>query len=437
MCPDASLTIESPFGTKTEDVYRGGILNRIFPGNVELVPGTNQLWEIDMAYGEMSTLGSASRLIERSAFFARVDGRETNHLRVCKASPLQVDKRSSIRRQTFFNVNQFKTAYATHGLFPYRGKFHPQLVKAIMNIIRLEKGETVLDPMAGSGTVSIEAAISGIHSVAVDISPFCSLMTTAKTHALTIDSAELKANLDEAGNHVGALQAGASRQIGLFEQLAARNAPPGSNIPDVFQGIVLLAYLDAVGYAARRVNKTPSDLFGVIAERYLSAIERFEAVREELGLRMGSVDVRMEDARKLSLEAESADAIITSPPYSFAVDYAENDKPQLEYLGYNTDELKRDMVGLTGGKTVRARVVQYFQDMRTIFDEMARVLKIGGFCVVVIGSNEIQTGGIRHDVEFARFGDEVDFELVWDMIRPIEGIRNAMRDEHVMFFQKR
>ena len=36
----------------------------------------------------------------------------------------------------------------THGLFPYRGKFHPQLIRALLNILKVKKGDVVLDPMA-------------------------------------------------------------------------------------------------------------------------------------------------------------------------------------------------------------------------------------------------------------------------------------------------
>lgn len=139
------------------------------------------------------------------------------------------------------------------------------------------------------------------------------------------------------------------------------------------------------------------------------------------------MDVRTEDARKLDIPDKSVDAIITSPPYSFAIDYAENDRPQLEYLGYNTEELKTRMIGLVGGKSVPVRVKEYFKDMRIVFAEMARVLKPKRCCVVVIGSNEIQAGVIRHEVEF---------KLFWKMVRPIEGIHNSMRDEYVMFFEK-
>ena len=50
--------------------------------------------------------------------------------------------------------------YGPHGIHEYRGKFFPQLVKALINISGVRDG-TVLDPMCGSGTTLVEAAAAG------------------------------------------------------------------------------------------------------------------------------------------------------------------------------------------------------------------------------------------------------------------------------------
>jgi DNA modification methylase len=98
-----------------------------------------------------------------------------------------INENRSAQTQTYFEEGQFSTGYATHGLFPYRGKFHPQLIKGLLNILGVEKGETILDPMAGSGTANVEAALMGINSVACDVSPFCQFMIKVKYESLTID----------------------------------------------------------------------------------------------------------------------------------------------------------------------------------------------------------------------------------------------------------
>ena len=101
--------------------------------------------------------------------------------------PDAVNENRSAIINSYFKNGLFSTGYATHSLFPYRGKFHPQLIKGLINILGIKKGETIIDPMTGSGTTNIEAALMGINSYGIDISPFCQLMTKTKFDALSIN----------------------------------------------------------------------------------------------------------------------------------------------------------------------------------------------------------------------------------------------------------
>ena len=56
--------------------------------------------------------------------------------------------------------------YLTHGIHPYKGKFYPQLVRPLLNILEIPKGGVVFDPFCGSGTFPIEAAM-----IAANIAP--------------------------------------------------------------------------------------------------------------------------------------------------------------------------------------------------------------------------------------------------------------------------
>jgi len=74
--------------------------------------------------------------------------------------------------------------------------------------------------------------------------------------------------------------------------------------------------------------------------------------------------------------------------------------------------------------------------MQLAVSEMRRVLKPGKMCVIVIGSNDIQTGGIRHEIEIKRSANETGFVLRKEMVKPIKGIQNTMHEEFILFFQK-
>jgi ubiquinone/menaquinone biosynthesis C-methylase UbiE len=331
--------------------------------------------------------------------------------------------RSAITK-SYFKEGNFSTGYATHGLFPYRGKFHPQLIKGLLNILGIQPGETVLDPMCGSGTLNVEASIIGINSIGIEKSPFCVLMSKVKQESLKADSSQLSGILSNMVKNYKLLTKG-------------KTLPKDFSWMDGFEpekAITLLAFLDAMGYA-RRTSKSIDALFPSVLKRYAGQINSFIQAREKLNFEIGKARFELGDARKLPLEDNSIDAIITSPPYSFAIDYAENDRPQLEYLEYDVSELKDEMIGLKG-KTKKDKLANYFDDMDKTLSEMARVLKPNKYAVIIIGSNDVQTGGIRLETKVEEFALKHGFVLDQKIVKPIKGIQNTMKDEYILFLRR-
>ncbi len=426
--------------------FSSGVIEQLLPPGLVLLPQCSQIYELDLAWAEYKMLGTEG-LVERSAYFWKVDDEETHHFRICVNTPSQVDEAASINRKNFFSSNLFSVGYATHGLYPYRGKFHPQMIKGIFNAIGLKRGETVLDPMCGSGTTLVEASILGIRSVGIDQNPFVCFMASAKLAGLTLSSTffpRILAASDQIFEYFHgarparekgglAFATKAMRQKVLRDELEANAA---------LRRLLGLAYLDAVGYAARRVNKTPRDLFDVVLGRYLAAVRCFGESRAKLGIRPAAGKVIHEDIRVAKLQPESVEAVVFSPPYSFALDYIENDRPQIEYLGYEVEPLKAATIGVRGGEgsneaaRVQARVERYFGDMEVVMRQSASVLKPGRCCVVVIGSNTSQTGGIRLEERVIESAERYGFAKFKHIVREIEGIRNTLKDEHLLFFVK-
>src|SRR5712692_4833096 len=159
-------------------ILSASMYEELLPPHLELVPQVNEAYELELAFYESRILNEEN-LVRNGAYFARVRDTLTRHFLMCSGEPIRLPQHSSSRLRSFFQTNQFKTGYGTHGLFPYRGKFHPQMIKALINVMGLKPGDTVLDPMMGSGTVLIEARLMGINSVGLDASPFCRFMTQA------------------------------------------------------------------------------------------------------------------------------------------------------------------------------------------------------------------------------------------------------------------
>ena len=59
------------------------------------------------------------------------------------------------------NVKSSDNQYLTHWFYPYKGKYHPRLVRSIFNIVGLKEGQIVLDSFVGSGTSSFGSSLVG------------------------------------------------------------------------------------------------------------------------------------------------------------------------------------------------------------------------------------------------------------------------------------
>jgi DNA modification methylase len=402
------------------------IINKAFGNKVELFPSVNELFELELAYLEYKSL-SDEQLLERTAYIKSVDNTFSKHYLLYSNNSEKIHAKRSSATQAYFEEGQFSTGYATHGLFPYRGKFHPQLIKGLINILNIQKGEIILDPMAGSGTTNVEAALMGINSIAIDVSPFCQYMIKTKYDALTIDIKLFeKTKIDT------------KKFFDFFKQgnVLERINKIADNDKIKIYKLAFLAFLDALGYSKRVVKSNHEQLFDKVLPRYIETVKSFLSNPYFDQNKIGILDVLSDsDALNIKLDINSVDCVITSPPYSFAIDYVENDKDQLEFLGYDTTELKNKLIGLKG-KTKIQKLENYFADMDIFCLQVSKVLKKGKYFVLIIGSNTNQTGGIRLEERIINSAKKYDMPLVKSILKPIKGMRNTMKEEYILIFEK-
>lgn len=435
----------------------------IIPSHRELIPDLSEVYELELAFYENRIL-SDDELIRNGAYFARVGDQLTRHFLMCSGEPLRLPKHSSSRLRSFFSSNQFRTGYGTHGLFPYRGKFHPQMIKGLINSMGLKPGNVVLDPMMGSGTVLIEASLMGIDSIGFDISPFCEFMTETKLDALEVSLTPIKPLLSNPlpifeffRDKVGAPIQGSKIRDGFYQNdlfshsnVKARTASISkSEIFTVLDdekiyNFLLLAYLDAAGYSQRSNRKSPYEQFSAILERYYFVAEKIQRVLNGIEDQLGTSLAKEGDARTLLLDDSSIDGIIFSPPYSFAIDYLENDSFHLGYLGVDIDVLREDMVGLRG-KSRLEKYNNYVSDMDKVISECSRVLRPGGICSIVVGTNNNQLSKILKvppdqvrgiDELFVESASKYQLKCVRRISRKITGMANTMRTEYILMLER-
>ncbi|MFN3740595.1 MAG: TRM11 family SAM-dependent methyltransferase [Thermodesulfovibrionales bacterium] len=401
-------------------------LNYSKDADLTLLDNVQFIYELSLAELELEALGAdyevtnglrefklknkskelKERIIKKSSYFKSVGKEFTDYFYI-------------IQKNRTRSVNQ----YLTHWIYPYKGKFHPQMIRALLNIIGLKEGDYVFEPFSGSGTTALEAQLLGINFVGIDVSPLCVLQGKVKTNAIYAIDEIIKFK----NNILLKLKPSLFNQEHNFYKIL------GDIGNEVVRDFYALARLLAVSDKSRR-GRNFEQSFVKNLNLMIESVKDYKEVVETLHLKLGDVDIKVGDSRDVKLPDNSVDGIITSPPYSIALDYVENDAHSLEDMGYNLKEIRENFIGVRGkGKD---RVELYNTDMRKSYKEMYRVLKPNKYAVIVIGNATYQGQEVK-TVEFTiDYMTGLGFKLEKNILKLIFGLYNVMKKENILIFRK-
>ena len=368
-------------------------------------------FEVTNGLREFKVLNQTNELKElikrKTSYFKTIDGKYTDYFHI-------------IQKNQTRSVNQ----YLTHWIYPYKGKFHPQMIRALLNVIGLKEGDTVFEPFSGSGTTALEAQLLGINFIGIDISPLCIIQGKVKTESIYV----------------------------LDKILEVKNAIISKLVPDLFQketnyytminnlssdekvkNFYKLARLLAVSDSSRR-NRDFRSSFVKNLNLMIESIKNHIEIKEKLNLKLGDVKIEVGDSRNIKLPDNSVDGIITSPPYSIALDYVQNDIHSLRDLGYDVLKMRNDFIGVRGNG--RSRVELYNEDMKKSYSEMYKIVKPNRYAVIIIGNATYQGIEVK-TVEFTiKYMKSLGFKLTKNINKIIFGLYNVMKKENILIFKK-
>ena len=268
-------------------------------------------------------------------------------------------------------------------LFPWPGQFSPQLVEELLAAYGHQAG-VIMDPFLGSGTSLVEAARLGKAVWGNDINPAAAIL--ARVYCLTnVGMADREAALDS-------LQ---SRLFQVFGQL----------IEPLFSkpGIVPTSQAEQEAALVRLWNESNTEVSRILAA---ALVVLCDFHREDLDadkirkvwLRLAEtvrllpvssepVIVYQADARKLPVESDSVDLVLTSPPYINVHNYHQKYRRSVEALGWNVLRIAPSEIGSNrqnrGNRFLT--VIQYALDMVLAIREMARIARPGARLILVLG----------------------------------------------------
>jgi site-specific DNA-methyltransferase (cytosine-N4-specific) len=258
--------------------------------------------------------------------------------------------------------------YGTHGIHEYRGKFFPQLVRALINIGCVPSDGLVADPMCGSGTTCVESILSGHHALGLDMNPLSVLMANAKCSLLSVAPDALESAYERIRRQL--MRPGGKRNGRLiywetlsasdrdylsrwFSEQVLRDLDEVARAVQFSEGRIRDFMWLCLSNILRSVSWQKDDDLRVRREVRLDVeIDPIREFLEELGRsvrvvlaflydnkdsRFGPFDVSEGDARDIGAKWRQwkgkIDAIITSPPYATALPYLDTDRLSLCYLG--------------------------------------------------------------------------------------------------------
>lgn len=291
--------------------------------------------------------------------------------------------------------------HSLHTLSAYVGGFPPALARYFIERYSNE-GDVVLDPFCGGGTTALEAGLAGRKAAANDALSYAHALTKAKCNPISKASLApyLRNLIDEARDIPNSSLQLENDDISIFysestlndilalrHQLMDETGDKATFIRALVCGILhgpsenFLSvqtkdtYSGSADYVEEYIEKNglekpDRDIEHCIWEKYDRATED--------GVPQFTSTVTQGDARELEFDDESADFVLTSPPYMHMLDYTWNNWIRLWWLGADRKQ-EQDSLDIT------ADVDKYRSFINSSLAEMHDVLKPNSRAVLVVG----------------------------------------------------
>jgi SAM-dependent methyltransferase len=288
-----------------------------------------------------------------------------------------------------------------HGFHSYPARLHPITAARLCEDLGA-RGDRVLDPFCGSGTVLVEARLAGRAAVGVDANPLAVRLAMLKARgvaepkrAALLAGAEAVAAVAEERRkaRAGATKRYGDKDVALFDphvllELDGLRAGLDGLESGVTRGDLELVLSAILTKVSRRVaDSADHGAPKRIAAGYPTRL--FVKKTEELVRRLAEVApvlceapplrVFLGDARLLrGVSAESVDLVVTSPPYPGVYDYFRHHEARLRWLRLVDLDLERDEIGARrhlAELEAAGALARYRSDMAAVLAAVARTLR--------------------------------------------------------------
>lgn len=352
-------------------------------------------------------------------------------------------------REKFKSGNRQVTRYSVHGIHEYKGKFNPQVVRALLNILHVERGETILDPFCGSGTSLVESQYYGVNAVGTDINKLAVFISNTKIKALNINATDIdiakKYILKEYQNRITEFDVANFSESNRIEYLKKWFPEDILNtieclriiiedyqsvdIGDLFKvtiSNILRDYsLQEPADFRIRKRKSPFPEENMIT-RLSKEIDKISELIDA-NIQNPSRDTKAEsincDIRDLKKNEKYRDikfkAAITSPPYATALPYIDTQRLSLVWLNFcEPQEIMALESSLIGSRELNnATKMMLYEKLNGNLDNLPK--HIWEFCIHLQNSLSVTDGFRRKNVPIILYRYFSDMKVMFDNVKDV------------------
>lgn len=250
-----------------------------------------------------------------------------------------------------------------HYLHKYKGKGDPRISRALINLLNVKEGDTILDPFAGSGAFIADAQTMGINAIGIEVLNIGKMVAEVKCNlginATTVRNAAIK--LFESIDEPLFKQDIKDELMGLKDKLrkdtgnnsACKKIEPHlgkilllkKEIEKIKDGEVKKLFLillsqQVVEYSEKsRAWDIVNSFKSYVEDRYLT-LYATQKIAEILNVDFSESKIKIirgDSTNMKMIEDNSIDGILTSPPYFDALDYIGNNEISILILGLDED----------------------------------------------------------------------------------------------------
>lgn len=311
-----------------------------------------------------------------------------------------------------------------HSVSPYVGRMTPALAHWLIKASS-KKGDTVLDPFCGIGTVCLEADLFGRNTIGIDLNPYATLIAKAKfdrksmeEHLNFLRDLELDTSKIELSEINPFIRQYFENET-LKEIFALKTILIKENKHFLLACLMGILHGNRPGYLSawtgciipmppRKPDNPKFDPNKDIPE-YRAVIPRLAAKVKRMYMNPFPLKttgkIYQKDSRNLDfIEDSSVDVVCSSPPYYHTLDYVGANRLRLAVMGF--DEEKRERLK---DDLIQQRYT-YLEEMKKVGQELHRVMKPGSHMLFVLGDVHTTKNSINTALDIGQLYEKIGFE---------------------------